>query len=174
MIDYKHIVEQVSRIVRGYHPGVAEQDIQDEIQDALVYVLEGLDKYDPEKGKLDTWLWWRVTGRMSQNRAKRETQRRRMAAAEAPEPRTDELEEIMREVDLQSAMRTVEEVLDKMSERYRDVVKRRLAGETYEDIGTVYGCTRERIRQIETKAMRNLRWQKRPMRILIEWRDEYQ
>lgn len=56
---------------------------------------------------------------------------------------------------------TVQKSLDVLNERERDVIVRRygLNGEqpmTLEDIGKIYGITRERVRQIESKAMRKL------------------
>lgn len=56
---------------------------------------------------------------------------------------------------------SVKKTLDILNERERDVIVRRygLDGEspmTLEDIGKIYGITRERVRQIESKAMRKL------------------
>ena len=56
---------------------------------------------------------------------------------------------------------TVQKSLSVLKERERDVIIRRygLNGETpmtLEDIGKIYGITRERVRQIENKAMRKL------------------
>lgn len=43
--------------------------------------------------------------------------------------------------------------IDKLPEKPRDIIKRRLAEQTLEEIGQVYGVTRERIRQIEAKYL---------------------
>lgn len=56
---------------------------------------------------------------------------------------------------------SVQKTLEILNERERDVIVRRygLNGEspmTLEDIGKIYGITRERVRQIESKAMRKL------------------
>lgn len=42
---------------------------------------------------------------------------------------------------------------------------------TLEEIGTIYGVTRERIRQIEGKALRKLRQNTRSHRIKVFWED---
>ncbi len=54
------------------------------------------------------------------------------------------------------------DALTKMPERQADVLRRRFGighptDMTLEQIGQIYGVTRERIRQIETKALRELR-----------------
>ena len=62
--------------------------------------------------------------------------------------------------------KTVKEVLSTLDEREADIITRRFGignqkMQTLEDIGQVYGLSKERIRQIEEKAMRKLR---NPMR----------
>ena len=63
----------------------------------------------------------------------------------------------------------IEAVLSTLATREADVLRRRFGLETgepqtLEEIGQSYGVTRERIRQIETKAMRKMR---NPMRVKI-------
>ena len=63
----------------------------------------------------------------------------------------------------------VDSVLSTLTKREADVLRRRFGIETgepqtLEEIGQSYGVTRERIRQIETKAMRKMR---HPMRIKV-------
>ena len=62
--------------------------------------------------------------------------------------------------------KTIAEVLATLDEREADIISRRFGldnqkAQTLEDIGKVYGLSKERIRQIEDKAMRKLR---NPMR----------
>ncbi len=45
------------------------------------------------------------------------------------------------------------------SERYYDVLKRRASGETLQSISDVYGLTRERVRQIESKTVKRANFQ---------------
>ena len=63
----------------------------------------------------------------------------------------------------------VESVLSTLTKREADVLRRRFGietgeSQTLEEIGQSYGVTRERIRQIETKAMRKMR---HPMRVKV-------
>ena len=44
-----------------------------------------------------------------------------------------------------------------IDDRKRDIVQRRLQGETLESIATIYGMTRERVRQIVNKTIKNIR-----------------
>jgi RNA polymerase primary sigma factor len=56
----------------------------------------------------------------------------------------------------------MEDVLETLSERERAVLEMRFGldgsqGRTLEEVGRAFGVTRERIRQIEAKALRKLR-----------------
>lgn len=62
----------------------------------------------------------------------------------------------------ESNAETVQAILETLSEREADVIKRRFGigfdrAMTLEDIGEEYGLSKERIRQIESKALRKLR-----------------
>ena len=46
---------------------------------------------------------------------------------------------------------------DRLSERERELLQRRIAGETLDAVGQRFGVTRERVRQIEAKAVRAMR-----------------
>ena len=64
----------------------------------------------------------------------------------------------------------LEKVLHTLSERERRVIRRRFGFDdghyyTLEEVGREFGVTRERIRQIEAKALRRLKSQKRSVRI---------
>lgn len=58
--------------------------------------------------------------------------------------------------------RIILEFINKLAPREITVIKMRFGFDcepkTLEEIGLIFGVTRERIRQIETKAMRKLRW----------------
>lgn len=54
------------------------------------------------------------------------------------------------------AEETVEEIMASLDDKYRDILVRRINGETLESIGAAYEISRERIRQIEAKVMRKL------------------
>jgi transcriptional regulator with XRE-family HTH domain len=47
--------------------------------------------------------------------------------------------------------------------RDREVIERRMAGETLEEIGEDLGVLRERVRQIEARAQRDMRWAAREL-----------
>lgn len=53
--------------------------------------------------------------------------------------------------------RVLQEALATLPERHRDVLKRRLQGQTLEEIGQELGLSRERVRQLETLAIRKLK-----------------
>ena len=64
----------------------------------------------------------------------------------------------------------LEKVLSTLSERERRVIRRRFGFDdghyyTLEEVGREFGVTRERIRQIEAKALRRLKSQKRSVRV---------
>jgi RNA polymerase primary sigma factor len=68
--------------------------------------------------------------------------------------------------------RVVAELLEELPERDVDIVRKRFGfdghGEmTLEEIGNIYGVTRERIRQIEAKALRQLSHPSRVKRLRI-------
>ncbi len=64
----------------------------------------------------------------------------------------------------------VEQALDELSEREREIVRMRFGldngkASTLEDVGKAFGVTRERVRQIEAKALRKLRHPLRSQRL---------
>ena len=64
----------------------------------------------------------------------------------------------------------MKEVLDQLSERERNVIERRFGlrdgqSRTLEEVGQEFGVTRERIRQIEAKALRKLRHPQRSRKL---------
>ena len=70
----------------------------------------------------------------------------------------------------------MEEILDGLSERERKVLEMRFGLEdgtarTLEEVGQEFGVTRERIRQIEAKALRKLRHPIRSRKLATIWRD---
>lgn len=69
----------------------------------------------------------------------------------------------------------VSEVLESLNERERDVIKLRYGIDcdkphTLEEVGNVYGITRERVRQIESRALRKLKFRNNK-KLLEDFRD---
>lgn len=59
--------------------------------------------------------------------------------------------------DATDARLDIEKALSCLDPRRRDVVRRRMAGETLQEIGDSLGLTRERVRVLEAKALIKLR-----------------
>lgn len=68
----------------------------------------------------------------------------------------------------------LENALSTLTEREKEIIQYRFKdGMTYEAVRKLYNITRERIRQIEAKALRKLRHPTRSNKILTVSRDEY-
>jgi len=79
-----------------------------------------------------------------------------------PNPDSSAMKQLLRE--------ELEKVLNTLSDRERRVIRRRFGFDdghyyTLEEVGREFGVTRERIRQIEAKALRRLKSQKRSVRV---------
>ena len=79
-----------------------------------------------------------------------------------PNPDNSAMKQMLRE--------ELEKVLNTLSDRERRVIRRRFGFDdghyyTLEEVGREFGVTRERIRQIEAKALRRLKSQKRSVRV---------
>ena len=75
--------------------------------------------------------------------------------------RVEKLEEKIRN-SFDASLKQLEEVLDTLTNREEKVLRLRFGltdgrARTLEEVGQVFGVTRERIRQIEAKALRKLR-----------------
>ena len=77
--------------------------------------------------------------------------------------------DVIAELDMQRAVGELVETLE--SERHRDIIRRRFGlhgdtgSQTLEEIGQLYGITRERVRQIEAKALEKLKPRVRALRL---------
>jgi RNA polymerase sigma factor (sigma-70 family) len=86
-------------------------------------------------------------------------------------------EDVFIESDMRSHLAEEEQkVLNTLSKKEADILKRRNGigyerEQTLEEIGEVYGVTRERIRQIETKALKHLRHPSRGKKLRPYWEE---
>ena len=74
------------------------------------------------------------------------------------------------QVDVEELKEQLEDVLDTLTDREENVLRLRFGLDdgrtrTLEEVGKVFGVTRERIRQIEAKALRKLRHPSRSKRL---------
>lgn len=161
-----------AKIVRRYHPGIPDRDLEDLTQDVMVRIISRRDDYDPERGKLSSFVWWQATGVVRGRISRDDTERReRRTLTWAPEP--DALDEVIRHVDAERLVRMCAEYARHRSDRELRVLLRRADGATYEEIGAEMGVTRERVRQMDARLMRSLRGH-RPMRqILLDYHEVY-
>ena len=160
------------KIVRKYHPGIPERDLEDLTQDVMVRIIARRDDYDPERGKLSAFVWWQATGVVRGRISRDETERReRRTLTWAPEP--DALEEVIREIDGDRLMRLLSDYAQHRSDRELWVLLRRADGATYEEIGAEMGVTRERVRQMDARLMRQIRSHAPMRQILREYHDTY-
>lgn len=86
---------------------------------------------------------------------------------------TENVEDIILEYDLKD---TIDDILKILDERSKDIIIKRfgLSGHepmTLEEIGAEYNVTRERIRQIESKALKKLKNPIRSDKLIDHWRD---
>lgn len=169
--------------------------LPDLIQYANFGVIEAVERYDPEVGRLTTYATWWI--RQTLHRCLVDTrevfrlpklsaadERRKllifknsnhlMTRTSAPQSLEGELPDCEGELTLgdiladehaedaselserQDNRRRVRELLGRLSPRHREVLIARSEGETFVQIGARLGVTKERIRQIETAALKKL------------------
>jgi RNA polymerase sigma-70 factor, ECF subfamily len=118
------------------------QDAEEVMQDALVYALTHIDRYDPQRAALSTWLHAITVSRC------RDRQRRKRlsqvpleswmgggqdAAASAPGPEGSAL--------IQARKNELWQALDQLSPKLREAIVLRYWGEhTYQEMGQILGC----------------------------------
>ncbi|MBM4017679.1 MAG: sigma-70 family RNA polymerase sigma factor [Planctomycetes bacterium] len=137
------------------------------ISDGNMSLMRAVDKFDYTRGfKFSTYASWAIMKNFARSVPQEGVRRDRFMTGrdELLEMSRDlrfEGEEAYREPDL-SVRQNIEKVLDQLETREREIVMRRfglgdMPAQTLEEVGRHYGVTKERIRQIETRALNKLR-----------------
>lgn len=172
-------------VVKGMYKGWIARRLSwdDAVSAATLGLVEAARRYDPERGtRFATFAVWYCRSRVQDAaaaggvvsvpridrgaRRREETATRAALATARHRPLAADWEESMPHADA-SAVRDAEAaahaaarvgpLLRRLDARSREVVLARLSGETLADVGRRLGVTRERVRQIQAKAMRRLR-----------------
>jgi RNA polymerase sigma-70 factor (ECF subfamily) len=133
-------------------------DSEDLAQEALLKAMRSLDRFDPSRGSLDTWLWTivmnvaRDAGRAS---TRAETLWERIALQHRSDTAKDEVETL--------ALRRMSdaELLDEVTRlprRYRSLIALRFGGDlSYEEIAQLLHENPAALRQAMRRALKALR-----------------
>lgn len=97
-------------------------------------------------GSLDTW------GNSPSNR--RDTQYRFIYESD---PAFEQEKELLRQETIERVRKVVEALASQAPERNLDILKRRMEGQTLEQVGQVHNITRERVRQIADKMKKKFK-----------------
>jgi len=130
-------------------------------------LMRAVDKFDYMRGfKFSTYASWAIMKNFARSVPQEGVRRDRFMTGrdELLEMSTDlrfEGEEQYHEPDI-SVRQNIEKVLDQLEGREREIVMRRfglgeMPAQTLEEVGKHFGVTKERIRQIETRALTKLR-----------------
>lgn len=130
-------------------------DVDDLRSVGRLAVFDALRTYRPSRGHFHGWLTWWLTGRM---RNHQRTQRRDVAREQALEwqdidPSAGALEQLEAEATRQEVRRAIR----RLPARMRDVLERRMAGQSLQAIGDAQDRCRENIRQVESRALQLVR-----------------
>lgn len=174
------LVLRLASMVAARH---SDSDIDDLVQDGLIAVCQSIDHYDTKTGyRISTLAWrnilWKLrssmcnlsTIRLTQSAIKNlpvdkrhilqnpididslDTSSRDWLELKA----SDDVESDQLASETEIASR-VQRAIDRLPQRYKEVVRMRMAGKTLQEVGEVYGITRERVRQIEAKGYSKLK-----------------
>jgi RNA polymerase sigma factor (sigma-70 family) len=137
------------------------------ISDGNMSLIRAVDKFDYTRGfKFSTYASWAIMKNFARSVPQDGVRRDRFMTgrAELLEMSKDlrfEGDEGYHEPDI-SVRQNIEKVLDQLESREREIVMRRfglgeMQAQTLEEVGKHFGVTKERIRQIETRALNKLR-----------------
>ena len=164
-------------VIRNQNPGESTDDL---VQAAYLGLMKAIRAHDPVRGKLSTCAQWYMRQAVDRERASwkmitvpyylrytRHKQRTHTDAAEAalgasivsidftfPAARVEDPES---PVESHEQIEALRRAIDCLSPRSRFVVNARLDGRLLGDIGEIIGVTKERVRQMYEKAVRDLR-----------------
>lgn len=132
----------------------AHEDFDDNVSLAILHMLSVLPKFRPARGRLTTFVATCLYRFFSK---RRETSRRVMYFLGDDLPDVADEEAVDGERGWRQRQEVVQAEVANLPEREREIVSRRLRGDTLQAIGTVIGVSKERVRQIETTAHQRLR-----------------
>jgi len=121
------------------------QDAEEVVQDAFVYAFENLDRYDPDRGALWTWLRVILVSRCRNKRRRKRLARVSLdvldAVGQTPaDPKSSG--DPVRALERLDTRRAVWEALQEVSSGARDaLVLRYYEGLPYAEIGELLGCS---------------------------------
>ena len=92
--QYRQLERLLRRIVNQYRQPIPELDAEEMLSEAHVAYCQALREHDPTRGKITTWVYWRVRGRLTHLIRAEARKHKRLARREleedAPAPdRTD-------------------------------------------------------------------------------------
>jgi len=152
--------------------GVRDFDLEDEYSAFLVQAYSCLSGFDPNKGKLGTWIIWQLKSYVN-NRWQGLTANKRQGYTFSLEQSLDKDSEegqnatdreilsalTLEPLDERTAiLKFFPEMLDILEPRWREVLQLRFVEElTLAEVGQKLGVGAERVRQIETVALKRIR-----------------
>jgi len=149
-----------------------QQQLDDLTQVAIVALIECLEDFDPGRARLTTYAVrpaiWRMRREMnaagsvvsrSQNKNRKFARAWETAAhvGELPAGLLARYHDPAHDALLRDDLAQLAAVLRRLPPRLADILTRRAAGQTLQSIGSDLGVTRERIRQLEKRALTRVR-----------------
>ena len=159
-VDAKHrlLISVVPWVMRIAHKYASNPDEREELIAAgNLHMVAALAAFDPRKGRLTTFTYRclsRLYYRLYEQRQLRHCQPLGKSEHVGLEAHEVDLAE---QLDRAHCVARVRRALRTLPPRDRDVVKRRMAGETFREIAAALGVSKQRIQQLETRAHSRLR-----------------
>lgn len=125
---------------------------EDLVQEGVFGLIRAIEKYDPERGAFSTYAsyWIRQNLQNYYRRQSKQTQKQILDWDKIP----DKSEDSDYAYD---DLKILQETLSELPERSIDVLHLRHLGYSLQKIASKYGLSKERIRQIEIKALHKLK-----------------